>query len=214
MMNACNCTHTCKGYNCVCFVEKLKSQALIWQIPVQNSIQTRQYTVQSAFLPRIIAENVRALFSMCNWKQYIHIKCTQSLCCSLHRCRCSIIAHTTPPVGEIPGFQWVPREKNVLRRVTTGRQTVSLWKSCYMLTLVSHCAETRDSFIVKACRDTWRLIYYLARHSGQPSGKSIKNKKSMRTKKERRVKGCPLLPLFFQSPLPQKVKREIWVALW
>lgn len=96
-----------------------------------------------------------------------------SPCWSLHHRRCYIIAHTTPPVGEIPGFQRVPRKKSVLREVTAGRQTVSLWKDCYMLTLMSHCAETRDAFTVEACRDTWRLTYYLARHSGQPSGKSI-----------------------------------------
>lgn len=88
-------------------IQKLKSQALILQIPVQYNIQTRQYTVQSAFLPHIIAENVRTLFSMCNAKQYIHIKwcamCTQNLCWSLHHCRCYII---TPPPCAPQGYHW------------------------------------------------------------------------------------------------------------
>lgn len=192
----------------------LKSQAVwqIWQILVQCNIQTRQYTVQSAFLPHIITENAwesRTLLTMCNAKQYIHIKwramCTQSLCWSLHHCCCYVIAHTTPTLGEIPGFQRVPREMSVLRGVTAGRQTVSLWKGCYMLTLVSHCAETRDTFIVEACRDTWWITYYLVRHSGQPSGKSIMfslfwlKKNPKKPWGQRRVKGCPLLPPFFFS---------------
>lgn len=42
---------------------------------------------------------------------------------------------------------------------------------------------------------------------------SVLIKKKKKKLGQRRVKGCPLLPLFFQSPVRHELEREIWVAL-